>query len=170
MPEDTTERLKPAKTFDSAYGFSFSIAVGLILFIAGLVISLTLSDGTKIGLIFGIPLLIAGLVSLQAGAATQQAVEFERKLLQIAEHGHTTGRPAPKRTSISESEVNAWFTVRAGDLLPEGVAAPSLRMSGSNRVTGTAVIDLDQQRRYRAGFGFFRDRRPESYGPLTEAR
>ena len=61
MAEETSER-KPAKTFDSAYGFSFSIAVGLILFIAGLVISLTLSDGTKIGLIFGIPLLIAGLV------------------------------------------------------------------------------------------------------------
>lgn len=62
MAEETSERTKPAKTFDSAYGFSFSIAVGLILFIAGLVISLTLSDGTKIGLIFGIPLLIAGLV------------------------------------------------------------------------------------------------------------
>jgi hypothetical protein len=62
MAEETTGQVKPAKTFDSAYGFSFSIAVGLILFIAGLIISLTLSDGTKIGLIFGIPLLLAGLV------------------------------------------------------------------------------------------------------------
>ena len=52
---------KPAKTFDSAYGFSFAIAIGLILFIAGLVISLTLGEGTSLGLIFGIPLLIAGL-------------------------------------------------------------------------------------------------------------
>jgi DNA-directed RNA polymerase subunit RPC12/RpoP len=61
MPEKS-EREKTGRTFDSAYGFSFSIAVGLILFIAGLVISLTLSDGTSIGLIFGIPLLIAGLI------------------------------------------------------------------------------------------------------------
>ena len=53
---------KPARTFDSAYTFSFSIALGLILFIAGLIISLTLGDGTSLGLIFGIPLLIAGLV------------------------------------------------------------------------------------------------------------
>jgi hypothetical protein len=53
---------KKSRTFDSAYSFSFAIAVGLILFIAGLVISLTLGDGTSIGLIFGIPLLIAGLV------------------------------------------------------------------------------------------------------------
>jgi hypothetical protein len=53
---------KPARTFDSAYSFSFAIALGLILFIAGLVISLTLGDGSSVGLFFGIPLLIAGLV------------------------------------------------------------------------------------------------------------
>jgi N-carbamoylputrescine amidase len=32
----------------------------------------------------------------------------------------------------------------------------------------TATIDLDQQRRYRAGFGFFRDRRPELYRLLSD--
>jgi predicted RNA-binding Zn-ribbon protein involved in translation (DUF1610 family) len=53
--------VKPAKTFDSAYGFSFAIAIGLILFIAGLVVSLTVGGGTSLGLIFGIPLLVAGL-------------------------------------------------------------------------------------------------------------
>jgi hypothetical protein len=50
------------RTFDSAYTFSFAIAVGLMLFIAGLIISLTIGGGTSIGLIFGIPLLFAGLV------------------------------------------------------------------------------------------------------------
>jgi predicted RNA-binding Zn-ribbon protein involved in translation (DUF1610 family) len=49
------------RSFDGAYGFSFSIAVGLVLFIAGLVVSLTLGQGTNIGLIFGIPLIFAGL-------------------------------------------------------------------------------------------------------------
>jgi hypothetical protein len=62
MPEDRTQPIKTGRTFDSAYGFSFSIAVGLVLFIAGLVISLTLGEGTSIGLIFGIPLLVAGLI------------------------------------------------------------------------------------------------------------
>jgi hypothetical protein len=62
MAEQTTERAKPRRTFDSAYGFSFSIAVGLVLFIAGLIISLTVGQGTSIGLIFGIPLLAAGLI------------------------------------------------------------------------------------------------------------
>jgi predicted RNA-binding Zn-ribbon protein involved in translation (DUF1610 family) len=62
VEEKRTESTKSGRTFDSAYGFSFSIAVGLALFIAGLVISLTLGEGTSIGLIFGIPLLVAGLV------------------------------------------------------------------------------------------------------------
>ena len=53
---------KQSRTFDSAYSFSFSIALGLVLFIAGLVISLTVGQSASIGLIFGVPLLIAGLV------------------------------------------------------------------------------------------------------------
>lgn len=62
MTEETTDNKKPRRTFDSAYGFSFSIAVGLVLFIAGLIISLTVGQGTSLGLIFGIPLLVCGLV------------------------------------------------------------------------------------------------------------
>ena len=62
MDPNRPEVAKTGRTFDSAYSFSFSIAVGLVLFIAGLVISLTLGQGATIGLIFGIPLLIAGLV------------------------------------------------------------------------------------------------------------
>lgn len=62
MDADKPVGAKSGRTFDSAYSFSFSITVGLILFIAGLVISLTLGQGATIGLVFGIPLLIAGLV------------------------------------------------------------------------------------------------------------
>ena len=62
METDRPDVAKSGRTFDSAYSFSFSIAIGLVLFIAGLVISLTLGQGATIGLIFGVPLLIAGLV------------------------------------------------------------------------------------------------------------
>lgn len=62
MDADRPEVAKPGRTFDSAYSFSFSVAVGLLLFIAGLVISLTVGQSASIGLIFGIPLLVAGLV------------------------------------------------------------------------------------------------------------
>ncbi len=62
MSAKESESTKTTKSFDSAYSFSFAIGIGLVLFLAGLVISLTLGEGTTIGLIFGIPLLIAGLL------------------------------------------------------------------------------------------------------------
>jgi len=62
MDANRPDVAKSGCTFDSAYSFSFSIAVGLVLFIAGLVISLTFGQSATIGLIFGIPLLIAGLI------------------------------------------------------------------------------------------------------------
>jgi hypothetical protein len=60
--DDSKPAPAKSRTFDSAYGFSFSIAIGLLLFIAGLIIVLTIGQGATIGLIFGIPLLITGLV------------------------------------------------------------------------------------------------------------
>lgn len=62
MDANKPEVAKTGRTFDSAYGFSFSIAIGLLLFIAGLIIVLTIGQGATIGLIFGIPLLLTGLV------------------------------------------------------------------------------------------------------------
>jgi hypothetical protein len=62
MENEKSQNLKGNRSFDSAYGFSFAIGIGLLLFIAGLVISLTLGESTSMGLIFGIPLLIAGIV------------------------------------------------------------------------------------------------------------
>lgn len=62
MAENQTEPARPRRIPDRAYGFSFSIAVGLVLFIAGLFISLTVGGGGSLGLIFGVPLLAAGLI------------------------------------------------------------------------------------------------------------
>ena len=59
---EETENTKSRRTFDSVYGFSFSIAVGLVLFITGLIVSLTVVQDRSIGSIFGIPLLGAGLI------------------------------------------------------------------------------------------------------------
>jgi predicted RNA-binding Zn-ribbon protein involved in translation (DUF1610 family) len=61
MEAKRTEAVKSERTLDGAYGFSFSIALGLVLFIAGLVVSLTIGGDNSLGLVFGVPLLIAGL-------------------------------------------------------------------------------------------------------------
>ncbi|HEY0386797.1 MAG TPA: hypothetical protein VGC64_12325 [Pyrinomonadaceae bacterium] len=50
------------RTADGAFGFSIAIGLGLLLFIAGLIVSLTIGDGTGVGLLFGIPLMMAGVI------------------------------------------------------------------------------------------------------------
>jgi predicted RNA-binding Zn-ribbon protein involved in translation (DUF1610 family) len=63
MEAKRPQAVKATRAFDSAYGFSFAIALGLVLFIAGLVITVFLNEGGfGVGLIFGVPLLIAGLL------------------------------------------------------------------------------------------------------------
>lgn len=79
MAAKRPEAVKPAgRTFDEAYGFSFSIALGLVLFIGGLVLSLTLGQQSSFGLFFGIPLIIAGLVIplfMMRGAFTRSEIK-----------------------------------------------------------------------------------------------
>jgi predicted RNA-binding Zn-ribbon protein involved in translation (DUF1610 family) len=60
MKRSVVER--PGHRLDSGFGFSLSIGVGLILFIGGLVIALMFEDGNHVGLIFGIPMIVAGVV------------------------------------------------------------------------------------------------------------
>lgn len=50
------------RTADGAFGFSIAIGLGLLLFIAGLIVSLTMGEGTGVGLLFGIPLMMAGVI------------------------------------------------------------------------------------------------------------
>ncbi|HBQ93010.1 MAG TPA: N-carbamoylputrescine amidase, partial [Erythrobacter sp.] len=47
-----------------------------------------------------------------------------------------------------------------GDLVAE--------FGGSSEGVLTATLDLDGARKHRAGMGFFRDRRPQLYGRISE--
>jgi hypothetical protein len=95
-----------------------------------------------------------GLVTLMGAAVSkQQADAFARKIDVIEKQGaggnHRTSS-APRRTSVSESEINSWFTYSAGPLLPEGLTQPSLTIVGNGQVTGNATVDLDAVSRSRS--------------------
>ena len=63
MEAKRQEAIRAGRSFDGAYGFSFSIAVGLVLFVTGLILAVFLGEGQwGVGLLFGVPLLIAGLI------------------------------------------------------------------------------------------------------------
>jgi len=57
---------------------------------------------------------------------------------------------------------SSFIADQRGDLLVD--------MGREEEAIGVAAIDLAAVRRYRASFGFFRDRRPELYAPLTKGK
>jgi N-carbamoylputrescine amidase len=90
-----------------------------------------------------------------------------KDLWQRAMIGHAVSNVVPvvaaNRVGTEEGQVfygSSFICNHRGDKLAE--------MNRTEEGVITATIDLDEVRRARAAFGFFRDRRPELYGDLTE--
>jgi hypothetical protein len=90
--------------------------------------------------------LILGVAALTAAAALspQDADAFARKVAIISQQGTMIARTAvPRRTPVSETELNSWFAYRARPLLPVGMTEPQITILGGGKVSGAATVDLD---------------------------
>jgi hypothetical protein len=94
---------------------------------------------------------ITGLTALGAGVdpSRADAVSLKRKVTSIVDF---SARPAkePRRTTVTENEVNAYLTFDALDQLPAGVVEPAITIVGPGRVMGRAVVDLDAVRKQKS--------------------
>ena len=100
--------------------------------------------------------LILTVTSLEAAAVSkQQADLFSRKLAQIVDQGDVAQKPGTRRTPVTETELNSWFTYSAKPLLPAGVSDPRITMIGNGKVTGQAIVDLDAIAKKKASGGTF---------------
>jgi hypothetical protein len=59
--------------------------------------------------------------------------------------------PSDRRlhTTVTEQEVNAYLAYEAQHKLPAGMVSPGVTMLGTGRVSGRAIVDLDQVREDR---------------------
>ena len=100
--------------------------------------------------------LILTVTSLEAAAVSkQQADLFSQKLAQIVVQGDAAQKAGTRRTPVTESELNSWFTYSARPLLPAGVSDPRITMIGNGKVTGQAIVDLDAIAKKKASRGTF---------------
>jgi hypothetical protein len=101
-------------------------------------------------------LLAASLVATVAlGAAAlnpQKADAFEQKLNAVMARGETP--PSGQRTDFAGDELNAYLQLRMAPKFPAGVADPSVTLVGQGRVSGKAMVDLDNIRKKSSG-GWF---------------
>ena len=98
---------------------------------------------------------VATVATVYGAALTrQQADVFARKVVEIHDHGAQAKRRG-RRTTISETELNSWFTYRAQPLLPTGLVDPRISILGGGKVLGAATIDLEAVGKQRSTGGTF---------------
>jgi hypothetical protein len=101
-------------------------------------------------------------VSAAVGAETRftkaSSDAMQRKVLNIVQVGSLpTVRKVSQETQtpISESEVNSYLRYEIRDQVPTGITEPIISILGDGRLTGTAVVDLDQVRESRQSSSWF---------------
>jgi hypothetical protein len=85
-------------------------------------------------------------------AARRDAEAMKQKVAAINQFAERPGKQ-PRRTMITESEVNAYLAYEARQQLPVGVVDPSVTILGTGRLSGRATVDLDAVRTQRKATG-----------------
>jgi hypothetical protein len=99
-----------------------------------------------------VALAVAALAASVSGAELRpqrrDADALKAKVAAITAFGERPSRQS-RRTTVTETEVNAYLTYDARNELPVGVVEPTVTILGTGRVSGRAVVDLDAVRKER---------------------
>jgi hypothetical protein len=85
--------------------------------------------------------------------ARRDADAMKQKVAAIESFAQRRGPAEPRRTMVTESEVNAYLSLDAREQLPVGVVEPTVTILGTGRVSGRAMVDLDAVRKQRPPSG-----------------
>src|ERR671912_502619 len=80
------------------------------------------------------------------------ADQLLRKIAVIATHG-LGAQSTPRRTPVTESEVNSFLEFHARGDMPAGVLEPVVTIEEAGRLRGRALVDLDEVKKAQAGAG-----------------
>jgi hypothetical protein len=103
-----------------------------------------------LGLLILVPV-ISGSAALQL--SREQGNNLERKIDEINKNA-STDPVRPKRTPMSELEVNSYLVFNIKNKIPRGLANPEIHIVGSDQLAGRVFVDLDEFKRQRGNGGF----------------
>ncbi len=108
----------------------------------------------KVGGIFFalVALGLSGAMTLAVQLSKEDGDRLERKIDDIAKTG-AAPRPQPKRTPVSESELNSYLNLNIKDKIPRGLTNPEISMLGNGALAGRVLVDLDEFNRNRRSQG-----------------
>ena len=94
---------------------------------------------------------ISGTAALQL--SREQGNNLERKIDEINKNA-ATDPVRPKRTPMSELEVNSYLVFIIKNKIPRGLANPEIRIVGGGQLAGRVFVDIDEFKRHRGSGGF----------------
>ena len=108
----------------------------------------------KVGGIFFalVALGLPGAMTLAVQLSKEDGDRLERKIDDIAKTG-TAPRPQPKRTPVSESEIDSYLNINFKQKIPKGLTNPEIAMLGNGALAGRVLVDLDEFNRNRRSQG-----------------
>jgi hypothetical protein len=111
--------------------------------------------GFALGLV-ALTLTVFGDVAITAGAGPSRegALSLKHKVADISQFA-TRSTPQPRRTTVTEHEVNSYLAFEAGTQIPAGVVEPAITIVGDGRVAARAVVDLDAVRQQNSQRSLF---------------
>jgi hypothetical protein len=80
------------------------------------------------------------------------ADQLLRKIAIMATNG-LAAKPTPRRTAVTEGEVNSFLEFHARSEMPPGVLEPVVVIEEAGRLRGRALVDLDELKKANAGDG-----------------
>ncbi|HWP23293.1 MAG TPA: hypothetical protein VNM15_03775 [Candidatus Binatia bacterium] len=100
----------------------------------------------------GLLLWILALSSpVETELSREQGARLERKIEEIAKNA--AARPVqPKRTPMSETEINSYLAFNGKDKIPRGLSNPEIHI-GNDGLSGRVFVDIDEFKRYRGSGG-----------------
>jgi hypothetical protein len=93
----------------------------------------------------GVMLASSTMIAAATSWSRADADAFNTKLIQIGTNG-LAEKPAARRVTVLEQEVNAYLNVTAKRDLPPGVLDPVIRILPDGKLNGRATVDLDAVR------------------------
>jgi hypothetical protein len=98
----------------------------------------------------------AAAVAIPASPSTVTRADADRMLqkINVINANGLASRPAARRTTVTEREVNAYLAYHGREELPPGLVDPVITIVGDGRLSGQAVLDLDAVRGQRSDRGW----------------
>src|SRR2546430_17607319 len=86
---------------------------------------------------------LTGFATFAVAISKQEGDQLQRKINEITKNG-SASRVAPRKTPVTESELNSYLAFNLREKIPRGLTNPLVNMLGDGGLAGRVHVDLGE--------------------------